>query len=359
MGSASRRLASVDALRGLTVAAMLVVNDAGDWSHVHPWLEHAAWNGIAPPDLIFPMFLFVLGVSVALALVPRVEAGADRRELARAVIGRALRIVLLGMALQWVAWLSMEPGRSFRVMGVLQRIGLCYAAVGLLAIGTQSGRMQWASFVALLLVYAALLLATGTLEPGLNLPDRIDTAVLGRHAYQTGLANGASHDPEGLLSTLPSIATAILGLRAGSWLRGGRARWLPVAGVAAFALGAAWSRQLPLNKNLWTPSFVLWTGGVSMLALALAHELVDRRGWPPLGRSLGVNAITAYALGWLAICALAGSGALGPLYATLFAAPLSGYGPPWMASVAFAVAFTAAIWTLMRWFDARGWRVTI
>jgi predicted acyltransferase len=358
MGRPSPRLASVDALRGLTVAAMLVVNDAGDWSHVHPWLEHAAWNGIAPPDLIFPMFLFIMGVSVALALVPRVEAGGNRGMLLRAVLARALRIVLLGLALQWAAWVSMEPGRSFRVMGVLQRIGLCYAALGLMAIGVRSARVQWAVFAALLIGYAAML-AGGPLDPGLNLADRIDTAVLGRHAYQVGLPDGASHDPEGLLSTLPSIATALLGLRAGAWLRVGRTRRLAVGGLAAFALGSAWSLQLPLNKNLWTPSFVLWTGGVSMLALALAHELVDRRGWPALGRTLGVNAITAYALGWLAICALAGSGALGPLYTALFAAPLAGHCPPWVASAAFALAFTAVIWAVMRGFEARGWRITI
>jgi predicted acyltransferase len=115
---------------------------------------------------------------------------------------------------------------------------------------------------------------------------------------------------------------------------------------------------LPLNKQLWTPSFVLWTGGFGLLVLAAAHEAIDRRGWPALGRSMGVNAITAYAGAWLATCALEGSGAMQPLYSTLFARPLAGF-EPWVPSLAFAAAFTAAWWLAMRVLDRLGWHLTI
>jgi predicted acyltransferase len=355
----SPRLASVDALRGLTVAAMLVVNDAGDWSHVHPWLEHAEWHGIAPPDLIFPLFLFIVGVSVALALVPRVEQGADTPTLMRAVLWRSLRIFLLGLALHAIAWWLMQHGsRPLRVMGVLQRIGLCYLAVGWIALHLRSSRSQWVVLALLTGGYAVLLSLGGSLAPWQNLPDRVDTWVLGSHAYQVDAATGSAHDPEGLLSTLPSIATALLGLRAGTWLRAQQRRRLVAGGVIAILAGLLWSLWQPLNKNLWTPSFVCWTGGVAMLLLALAHELVDRRGWPALGRSLGVNAIAAYAAAWVAICVLAGSGALAPLYAALFAAPLASL-PPWVPSAAFAFAFSGVFWLTMRVFDAKGWRITI
>jgi predicted acyltransferase len=349
-------MASVDALRGLAVAAMLLVNDAGDWSHVHPWLEHAPWHGLSPPDFVFPMFLVVMGVSIALALVPQQERGADVRALSRKVLWRALRIVLLGLALQAAAWLTIEQ-RPFRVMGVLQRIGLCYAAAGLLALHARAA-MQWAVFGALLAGYGLLLAAGAPLEPWVNLPDRLDGLLLGRHAYQLDAATGGAHDPEGLLSTLPALASVLLGLRAGDALRRGQVVRLVAVGVAAWAAGALWALLQPLNKNLWTPSFALWTGGFSLLLLALAHRLVDLRGWPALGRSMGRNAITAYALGWLATCALGATGLMDWLYPRLFVAPLRGF-EPWVPSAAFALAFTGAVWALMAWLDRRGWRFTI
>ncbi len=352
----SPRLVSVDALRGLTVAAMLVVNDAGDWSHVHPWLEHAAWHGITPPDFIFPMFLVIVGVSIALGLAPAVERGADTALLTRKVLARGARIVLLGLALQAIEWWWVSPDRPLRYMGVLQRIGVCYAAVGLVALHLRTARAQWTLVGVLLAGYGALLAAGGSLEPWTNLADRVDTRLLSAHAWQ--VQGDRSHDPEGVLSTLPSVASALLGLRLGTWLRqGGRGR-LVAAGAALLLCGIAWSLWQPLNKQLWTPSFALLTAGASALLLALAHEGIDRRGWPPLGRSLGINAISAYALGWVAICALAGTRVLQPLYAAVFATPLSGWAP-WVPSAVFALAFTAVIWMLMRVFERRGWIVTI
>jgi predicted acyltransferase len=352
------RLSSVDAVRGLTVAAMLLVNDAGDWGHVYPWLEHAGWNGCRPADFIFPLFLLIVGVSVSLALDPRIDAGADRGGLSRAVLLRGLRIVLLGLALNAAAWLMIE-GRGFRAMGILQRIGICYALAGLLAVHVRDARVQWALFAIALLGYWALLALAGPLAPNVNLADRIDTVLLHVHAYVYDPATGRAHDPEGVLTTLPSLATVILGMRAGAWLRAGQTRHLVLTGVVALLAGGLWSEWLPFNKQLWTSSFVLWTGGFGLLLLGVAHQLMDLRAWPAVGRSLGVNAIVAYASSWLAACALDGSGAMQPLYELAFAGPLTPRFGPFVPSLAFATAFTAVWWWLMFVCRRRGWQLTI
>lgn len=355
------RINSIDAVRGLTVAAMLLVNNAGDWSHIYPWFEHAHWHGCTPADFIFPIFLLIVGVSLHMALGRQLDADAGplaRRALARTVLLRGARIVLLGLALNAVSTLLMD-GRGFRLLGVLQRIGICFAAAGLLAIYARGARAQWAIFAAILLGYWALLLAGGSLEPDLNLADRVDTALLGPLAYQYDAATRLAHEPEGLLSTLPSLATVILGLRAGAWLRDGRIHRLALGGAVAMAAGALWSLALPLNKQLWTSSFVLWTGGFGMLAIALAHQLIDVRGWPALGRAMGINAIAAYAGSWIATCLLTYSGVMAPLYRHVFAAPLTPMFGPEAASLAFAASFTAVFWLATVYAEKRGWRVTI
>ncbi len=356
--NAITRLSSIDALRGLTVAAMLMVNSAGDWNHVYPWLEHAEWNGCTPADFIFPFFLLIVGVSLSLALGPKLESGAEPAPLARTVLLRAGRIVLLGMALHVVAWALLE-GRGFRLLGVLQRIGICFGFAGLLLVYVRSGIVQWIFFFAILLGYWVLLITGGNLQPDTNLADRIDSVLLGKYAYLYDAVTGKAHDPEGWLSTLPSLATVILGLRAGTWLRRGQIGRLAWAGIAACAVGVLWALILPLNKQLWTPSFVLWTGGVALLAIALAHYLVDLRGWPALGRSFGVNAIAAYAGSWIAACILAGSGTMAVLYRVLFDVPLTPLAGPYFSSAAFAMVFTALWWVLMKLFYRRGWRITI
>lgn len=350
------RLDSVDALRGLTVAAMLVVNDAGDWNHVFPWLEHAAWHGCSPADYIFPMFLVIVGVSIALALGPQLAQGVAKPLLARPVVLRGLRIVLLGLALHALAawWL---PGREMRLMGVLQRIGICFALAGLALIYLRAAGQSLLVGL-LLLVYTGLLLAGGPLEPHLNIADRFDTAVLGKYAYVFDAASGLAQEPEGLLSSLGALASTLLGVQAGVLLRAGRLPALLAMGGVLLVVGALGSLAMPLNKQLWTSSFVLWTSGVAVVLLAVAHWGVDRRGWPALGRSMGINAIVVYAGSWVATCALEGSGAMAPLYAALFA-PLAVWIGPQGASLAFALAFTAVGWCLMVWFARKGWKISI
>ena len=348
----SKRLASLDALRGCTVAAMLLVNDPGDWSHVYAPLEHSAWNGCTPTDLVFPFFLFVVGVSVALAILPRLEQGAAPAALTRAAMWRALRILALGVAINVLAaWLL--PQAHLRFPGVLQRIALCFAGVALFAVYTKP-RTQWLAIAALLLGYWGLLLLGGSLQPWTNIVSRVDSAVFGRFVYLIDPASGRGHDPEGLLGTLPSLAGTLLGLRAGCWLRREKFRTLLLAGIACLLLGALWSLWLPLNKNLWTPSFVLWTAGWATLALLAFHWLVDRRGWPALGRRFGVNAIAAYAGSELMQILLPALGWQEPIYQHGFAGWMTPRFGPYVPSLAFAAAFVALWWLIVWAMDRRG-----
>ena len=355
--SAAQRFASVDALRGLTVAGMLLVNTPGDWGHVYAPLLHASWHGCTPADLVFPFFLFVVGVSIALGIVPRMEQGADPRALHRVIASRALRIIALGLLLNLAAWWTYDLPH-YRPWGVLQRIGLCFLIAAPLAMHLRP-RAQWALAGALLLGWWALLAPAGYAQFH-NLADRVDAALFAPFLYRYDPATGLGHEPEGLLSTLPAIATVLLGVGAGHWLRRGQSRQLLHAGVAMIAGGALWSLAMPINKPIWTSSYALWTAGWAALVLWGMHQLVDRRGWPALGRSLGVNAITAYAGSILMACLLSATGLWTPLYQVGFAGwltPLA--GDPRFASLAFAVAFVALWWGIARWMDARGWHLKI
>lgn len=344
------RLASVDALRGCMVAAMLLVNDPGDEGHVYAPLAHAAWHGCTPTDLIFPFFLFIVGVSTALAFEPKVAQGVPRERLLRTALWRATRIIALGLAIHLLdVWVS---DSHLRIPGVLQRIGLCFAAASAFALYA-GPRAWWAAIAALALGYWGLLLAGGTLEPLGNLTDRIDTFVFGHGTYQFDIATGRGHDPEGLLSTLPSLATCLAGLWAGHTLRAGRTRQLVAAGIAMAALAWLWSYALPFNKNLWTSSFALWTAGLATLALWLFHTLVDQRGWPPLGRRFGVNAVAAYA----------GAETMQTLLPLVLApetqaAGLEAWATAWridprITSLAYALAFACLWWLVVYALDKR------
>lgn len=347
----SKRLASLDALRGLTVAGMLLVNDPGSWDHVYWPLEHAAWHGCTPTDLVFPFFLFVMGVSVAWAILPRLEQGAAPAVLRDAALWRALRILALGVAINALAmwWL---PDRGMRWPGVLQRIGICFAVVAVFAIYTPR-RAWWIAIAVLLVGYALLLLAGGSLEKWNNIVDHVDGAVFGHYVWERNAITGQVHDPEGLLGTPPSIASSLFGLCAGAWLRARKLRHLLALGVMAVVLGGLWSLWIPFNKNLWTPSFVLWTAGWATLALLACYWLVDVRGWPAVGRRFGVNAIAAYAGSELMQVALPALGWQEPIYRHGFAnwiAPLAGDKA---ASLAFAIVFVAFWWAVVWWMDRR------
>jgi predicted acyltransferase len=352
MSTMQRRLSSIDALRGCTVAAMLLVNDPGlDDAHTYWPLEHAVWHGCTPTDLIFPFFLFIVGVSTALAFQPKLEQGVAHATLVRGAMWRALRIVVLGLALHALdAWLT--PGEYLRIPGVLQRIGLCFAGASLFAVYAKP-RTWWMAIVVLLLGYWGLLLAGGTLERWVNIVDRVDTAIFGHSVYQLDTATGRGHDPEGLLSTLSSLATTLLGLCAGTWLRQGQVRKLLVAGGASILIAFLWSYWLPFNKNIWTSSFALWTAGLAMLATWLFHYLIDERGWPAIGRRFGVNAIAAYAGAESMQTLLPWSGLQDRIGSALNSAWTQWHFDPRLASLAYAIAFVALWWLIVLFMDRR------
>lgn len=345
VGAVPRRFLSVDVLRGWAVAAMLLVNYPGSWAHVYAPLEHSEWNGFTPTDLIFPTFLYVVGVSIALGLKPGMPLGK--------IWVRALRLIVVGLLLYAVAMWGYGK-EHFRIWGVLQRIGLCYGVAATLALHLKP-RGQWLAIGGILLGYWALLAGNGGYVPWDNLASRVDTWLAGVHNYQFDAATGKGHDPEGLLSTLPAIATTLLGVRAGSWLRERGFAFLLRAGVVLLALGWAWAWLMPWNKNLWTSSYVVYAAGWSTLLLALCHGLFDLRGVPPVGRSMGINAITAYAGSWLLACVFEKFGVFAAAYAQ--ATTWLGDGKP--ASLMVAVAFVALWWGLMWGMEKQGWRVTI
>jgi len=336
---------------------MLLVNNPGDWEHVYAPLRHAKWHGCTPTDLGFPFFLFIVGVSITLALQPPPERDIPRSMLARGVLLRAARIVGLGLALHACSWILLDYAH-YRPWGVLQRIGLCFAAGGMFALYTNA-RLQWVCIGALLLGHWTLLAAGGSYERFANLGDRFDTALFGPMLYVVDAASGRGHDPEGLFSTLPAIATTLLGVRAGAWLRSGGQRALILAGLAALALGALWAQTLPFNKALWTGSYALWSGGSALLVLALCHIAIDRRGWPALGRRFGVNAIAAYVGSAAMVYALSALGLWQPIYAIGFAQWMTPLCGPFLPSLVFAVAFVGLWWLILRAMDRRGWHLRI
>lgn len=354
--SSVQRFSSIDALRGLTVAAMLLVNGAGDWDHVYAFLEHASWHGATPADFIFPFFLVIVGVSLSLAFTPKLSQMPAL--LLRQIVWRGLKIFALGVALHVLADLLI-PGREFRLLGVLQRIGVGFMVVGVLFVLVRRAVFLYGIFAAILLVYWGLLLWGGSYDPHLNIVDRFDTRWLGSLAYSYDAATGLAQEPEGVLSSLPAWASIMMGLQAAYCLRQQQRGRLLVLGVLAMGLGALWSLVLPMNKQLWTPSFVLWTGGAAYLLIALAHELIDRRGLPPIGVSFGVNAIFAYAGSWILTCVLAATGAQDWMYAQVFTAWLTPVWGAYMSSMSFALAMTLVfggiVWGLRR----ISWRFSI
>lgn len=308
------RLMSIDVLRGLTIAFMIMVNN----SHPGAWREmlHSPWNGITATDIVFPTFLFVVGVSIVLSTEVRLSRGDSRRKLAAHTARRAAILFLLGIVVNGFPYFHLQ---HLRLYGVLQRIAVCYLVVALLYLWDRRVWTKVALVVCLLIGYWVLVRwvpIPGAGVPGRDVPflDRnqnivawFDRQLLPGHLYEDAPLYNA-RDPEGLLSDLPAIATTMFGLLAGLWLmaeRSTRTKTLGlVAGtVACLASGYLWSVWFPLNKKMWTSSYVLVAAGWSLAALALVYWAMEQRGWGRKGTGkalvwpwlvFGSNAIVAY-----------------------------------------------------------------
>jgi predicted acyltransferase len=350
------RLVSLDAFRGLTIAAMILVNNPGDWAHVYWPLLHAPWHGWTPTDLIFPFFLFMVGMALPFS----------RRVHAREALRRAL--VLAGLGLFMAAYPYFDLA-TVRIPGVLMRIAICYlAAWGIRRLGGSA--LQAAVAAVLLFGYWYLMTrvplpggAPPSLEPETNLGAWWDRALLEGHLWK----QSKTWDPEGLISTLPAIATTLLGALAGDWTRSGRdpvrkTAGLLAAGLVLFVLGLAWGASFPINKALWTSSFVLLTGGLAAYLFGLVYWIADVRGyqaWCGPFVAWGRNAILVFvASGLLArtlgVIEVDGpGGAVISLQAWLHQAALASWLPPYAASLAWALANVALWHVVLRALDRR------
>jgi predicted acyltransferase len=354
MTSGTERLDSLDVFRGLSIAAMILVSTPGTWNAVYTPLDHALWNGWTITDLVFPFLLFAMGAAVPFALARR---RGTTRGVGAHIVRRAAILFALGLLLNAIETAPPLHLATFRIPGVLQRIALVFLAVAWL---TEHGslRAQIATVVVALAGYwAALTLipvpghGAGVLTPEGNLASFIDRALLGRHLLTPEHSRNPLFDPEGLLSTLPAIATAMGGVFAGDWLKERRqphhSAWLFAAGLAAVLAGLAWGRVFPINKNLWTSSFALFSAGLAAQTLAIFHWLVDVRGWRAWSRPLAVygsNPLAAYFLSvgfdsLLTRVRLADGSLKGIIYRATFA--------PWLrpccgnegASLGYAIAY--------------------
>ncbi|OON69623.1 acyltransferase family protein [Hymenobacter sp. CRA2] len=302
------RLVSLDVFRGITVMAMILVNNPGDWGHIYAPLEHAEWNGCTPTDLIFPFFLFIVGVSLVYALDGVKRQGGPLGPVLARVARRAAVLFALGL------FLSLFPKFDFstvRILGVLQRIGLVFFACSALFLTTSRRTQLWV-LAGLLVGYNVLLQLVpapgetqALLLPGHGLGAWLDRTLLTEaHLWKSS----KTWDPEGLLSTLPAIGTGLLGVITAQWLRrrdvqpAEKVVWLFVDGALFIVLGLIWNSWFPINKSLWTSSYVLYAGGIAVCALATLYWLCDVQGWRGWIKPFlvyGVNAITVFFLSGL------------------------------------------------------------
>ncbi len=299
------RLISLDAMRGFTIAAMILVNFPGSWDHVYPPLLHSEWNGLSFTDLIAPFFLFIVGVSVALAYSRRLEKETPRKNLYGRILLRSFNIFAVGILLNVLALFPEFDFSEMRWTGTLPRIAVVFLACALIFLNS-GWKGQACTGGVLLVAYWLIMTFLPTpgagkvmLEPGVNIAAWLDNLLLPGHMWQ------GTWDPESILSTFPAIATGITGMLAGHLLLSRRSKEnkaliLMVTGCAASAAGYFWGLTFPVNENLWTSSFVLVTSGMAALTLGAAYYLVDIRGYragTAPGIIFGANAITAYVLG--------------------------------------------------------------
>lgn len=353
------RLTSLDVFRGLTIAAMILVNNSGDGQHTYWPLEHAKWNGWTPTDLIFPFFLFIVGVSMVFSFSSRTARGQTRKHLLLHVLKRSAIIFALGLFLYAYPKFDVHTAR---IPGVLQRIAVVYLIAS--AIFLCTGRVARAVITgALLLIYWLLLtrvpvpgIGAGVLTMDGNLVGYIDRSLIYNHLW---IAH--RFDPEGILSTIPSIATCLIGIFTGEWMRSARTHIQKLAGLfsgAAVGLiaGEIWNQWFPINKMIWTSSYVLFTAGFALFIFGLCYWAIDVRGWKSWSVPFvifGVNPLGIYFLASWAETALYrhhihGVSIKNILYESSFAHISNPYLGSLAWSVSFVLVFFVIAWAMYR-----------
>lgn len=355
-----KRLISLDVFRGLTIAAMILVNNPGSWSHVYGPLRHAGWHGWAFADTVFPFFLFIVGVAIAFSFGNKLESEIDRQSMYIRIIRRSLILFALGLFLNAFPFNDLA---ALRIPGILQRVAVCYLITSVIFLNSSwKGQLAWA--IGLLLAYWAAMewipvpgTGAGLYEKGNNLAAWVDGRILTGHMW----AQAKTWDPEGIISTIPAVSTTLFGVLAGHWLRsdralGEKAARLLAAGAAAVLVGSLWNLLLPINKSLWTSSYCVLMAGLASICLSAIYYIVDVRGkkrWAQPARVLGRNAIVLYVLAGIMarllylIKVTAADGdtmtAKAWIYRNLFASWLSGPN----ASLVFAIAFIIVMYLCM------------
>jgi predicted acyltransferase len=294
------RLTSLDVFRGIAIALMILVNNPGGAVY-YDFLQHATWNGWTLADLVFPLFIFIMGASIPFAFMSKLDQGMSRRKLLTRVVRRTIILFILGLFINGFPIFDLA---TFRIMGVLQRIALCYLFASLVFLFLKPKRRICLT-IAIPVAYWMLMTlipvpgyGPGVLTENGNLAGYVDRLMLNGHLY------AKTWDPEGLLSTLPAVATALIGVLAGQHLKSNAKPQTKTVnflffGSISLAIGFLWGFWFPINKNLWTSSYVAFTGGIALILLATCFFIIDAKGyiaWTKPFTMLGLNSIFIYVL---------------------------------------------------------------
>jgi predicted acyltransferase len=373
------RLQSLDAFRGFTIAAMLLVNNPGSWGHLYGPLAHAEWHGWTFTDWVFPFFVFISGMAMTMSLSRRAALGDDKLKLTLTTVRRGAVIVLIGLALNFLPELNPD---TLRWPGVLQRLGLCTMLAAPLAVYL-GWRGQAAVGLGLLVVYSLLMLAVpvmgadgvvrvGSLLPGQDTASALDRALMEGHLW----AKSKVWDPEGLLTTMPAVVSQIAGLLAGHWLASRHSAAERTIGFFIGGLLLLWLGQvldawnMPINKNLWTPAYVMAMAGWSCLVFAVCHWLLDAapsealrqssRRWAQPLVVFGMNALALFVLSGLVAKLLYTVKIGGQSIKAILYEPLTQIGlSPVNSSLLFAVLFVLAFYGVGLYLFKRQWFIKV
>lgn len=353
-----RRLVSLDAFRGATIASMILVNNPGNGTTTFAPLLHAQWHGWTFTDLVFPFFLWMVGIAMTFSYARRVEQGADKGKLLLHTLRRAAMIFALGLLLNGFPKYDLS---IIRIPGVLQRIAICYLIGSCIFLYTR-WRGQLAAIAGLCTVYWMLMTLVpvpgygpGVLEPIGNFSQWVDQLVLSGHMY----SRTKVWDPEGLVSTLPAIANVLFGALFGALLRrqdlqpAEKTSWILVLGAMLAFLGMFLDLFMPINKQIWTPSYAVFTSGLAALSFGCFYWIIDVQGHQRGTRWLsiyGMNAIAVYALSGLLARLLNMSGWRPGVYSVFTA-----IAPPYIASLLFALANVGVLYLVAWYMHRRGW----